>query len=216
MLWAPVTYDAVARQCFKPRPVDAELAEDLFRVLAEPRRRQAQPARCFGQAGNDVVHGELSGLFVRHIDDDLARDDMRVGKKLVDVVNRRRGDLRRGKGLHVLVEGAGGDEIDDRLLAFLRIAHAIGMKMITERARLAQTRAANPNAEDLALRCSAALMRAHATSERDSAFRLCKQALQIDPENLRAASQESFKFTQRVANYTSRDRQADLPCCRRS
>ena len=91
-----------------------------------------------------------------------------------------------------------------------RIAHAIGMKMITERARLAQTRAANPNAEDLALRCSAALMRAHATSERDSAFRLCEQALQIDPENLRAASQESFKFTQRVANYTSPDRQADL------
>ena len=91
-----------------------------------------------------------------------------------------------------------------------RIAHAIGMKMITERARLAQIRAANPNAEDLALRCSAALMRAHATSERDSAFRLCEQALQIDPENLRAASQESFKFTQRVANYTSPDRQADL------
>ncbi|TYL96674.1 guanylate cyclase [Bradyrhizobium rifense] len=91
-----------------------------------------------------------------------------------------------------------------------RIAHAIGMKMITERARLAQTRAANPNAEDLALRCSAALMRAHATSERDSAFRMCEQALQIDPENLRAASQESFKFTHRVANYTSPDRQADL------
>jgi TolB-like protein len=91
-----------------------------------------------------------------------------------------------------------------------RIAHAIGMKMITERARLAQTRAANPNAEDLALRCSAALMRALVTSERDSAFRLCEQALQIDPENLRAASQESFKFTQRVANYTSPDRQADL------
>jgi adenylate cyclase len=91
-----------------------------------------------------------------------------------------------------------------------RIARAVGMKMITERARLAQTRAANPNAEDLALRCSAALMRARATSERDAAYRLCEQALQIDPENLRAASQASFKFTQRVANYTSPDRQADL------
>jgi adenylate cyclase len=99
-------------------------------------------------------------------------------------------------------------QMQDAIVA--RIAHAIGIKMITERARLAQTRAANPNAEDLALRCSAALMRAHATSERDSAFRLCEQALQIDPENLRAASQESFKFTQRVANYTSPDRQADL------
>jgi class 3 adenylate cyclase/TolB-like protein len=91
-----------------------------------------------------------------------------------------------------------------------RIAHAIGMTMIAERARLAQTRAANPNAEDLAFRCSAALMRAHATPERDSAYRLCEQALQIDPENIRAASLESFKFTQRVASYTSPDRQADL------
>jgi adenylate cyclase len=91
-----------------------------------------------------------------------------------------------------------------------RIAHAIGLTMITERARLAQTRAANPNAEDLALRCSAALMRAHTTPERDSAYRLCEQALQIDPENIRAASQESFKFTQRVASYASSDRQADL------
>ena len=44
-----------------------------------------------------------------------------------------------------------------------RIARAIGMTMIAERARSAQTRAANPNAEDLAFRSSAALMRAHTT-----------------------------------------------------
>jgi adenylate cyclase len=91
-----------------------------------------------------------------------------------------------------------------------RIAHAIGMTMIAERARLAQTRAANPNAEDLAFRCSAALMRAHTTPERDSAYRLCEQALQIDPANIRAASLESLKFTQRVTRYASSDRQADL------
>ena len=40
-----------------------------------------------------------------------------------------------------------------------RIALAIGIKITDERARRAQTRAANPNAEDLAWRCSAALMR---------------------------------------------------------
>ena len=38
-----------------------------------------------------------------------------------------------------------------------RIAFAIGIKLTEERARQAQTRAANPNAEDLAWRCSAAL-----------------------------------------------------------
>ena len=91
-----------------------------------------------------------------------------------------------------------------------RIAHAIGIKMISERARLAQNRAANPSAEDLTFRCSAALMRAHTAPERDSAYRLCEQALQIDPENFRAASLESSKFTQRIAYYASPDRQADL------
>ena len=80
-----------------------------------------------------------------------------------------------------------------------RIAHAIGMKMIAERARWAQTRAANPNAEDLAWRCHAALMRTYLTPDRDSGYRLCEQALQIDPENIRALSMLSFKFSQRVA-----------------
>jgi len=42
-----------------------------------------------------------------------------------------------------------------------RIAHGIGLKFIAERARSAQTRAANPNAEDLAWRCNAALMRVY-------------------------------------------------------
>jgi adenylate cyclase len=77
-----------------------------------------------------------------------------------------------------------------------RIAHAIGIKMVAERARWAQTRAANPNAEDLAWRCTAASMRTYLTPERDSAYRLCEQALQIDPENIRALSMLSFKFRQ--------------------
>jgi adenylate cyclase len=80
-----------------------------------------------------------------------------------------------------------------------RIAHAIGIKLATEQARRAQTRAANPNAEDLAWRCSAALMRTFWTSERDFGYRLCEQALEIDPENVRALAVLSFKFTHRVA-----------------
>ena len=91
-----------------------------------------------------------------------------------------------------------------------RIAFAIGIKLTDERAREAQTRAANPNAEDLAFRCSAALMRTIWTSERDSAFRLCEQALEIDPQNVRALSHLSFKFTQRFFLLASPDPQADL------
>jgi adenylate cyclase len=91
-----------------------------------------------------------------------------------------------------------------------RIAFAIGMKLTEERARQAQTRAGNPNAEDLAWRCSAAVNRAVWTQERDSAFRLCEQALDIDPENVRALSHLTFKFTQRFAFFAVPDRQADL------
>jgi adenylate cyclase len=91
-----------------------------------------------------------------------------------------------------------------------RIAFAIGIKLTDERARRAQTRAANPNAEDLAWRCTAALMRTIWTSERDSAFRLCEQALEIGPQNVRALSHLSLKFTLRFYLPTGPDPQADL------
>jgi adenylate cyclase len=91
-----------------------------------------------------------------------------------------------------------------------RIAFAIGIKLTTESARRAQARAANPNAEDLAWRCSAALMQTFWTSERDSAFRLCEQALEIDPRNVRALSHLSLKFSTRAAFFTSPDAKADL------
>jgi adenylate cyclase len=90
------------------------------------------------------------------------------------------------------------------------IAFAIGIKLVEERARRALTRAANPNAEDLAWRCQATLMRVLWTSERDSAFRLCEQALQIDPENVRALSHLSLKFSSRVGFFASPDAKADL------
>jgi adenylate cyclase len=99
-------------------------------------------------------------------------------------------------------------QMQDAIVA--RIAHAIGIKMTAERARWAQTRAADPSADDLAWRCAAALMRGYWMPESDSAYRLCEQALQIDPENVRALSHMAFKFTERVAYWASPDRQADL------
>jgi tetratricopeptide (TPR) repeat protein len=83
------------------------------------------------------------------------------------------------------------------------------MKVTAERARWAQVRAANPNAEDLAWRCSAAVMR-DAGYFSDPSYSTCEQALQIDSGNVRALSLLSFKFSQRVATFASADRQADL------
>jgi len=93
-----------------------------------------------------------------------------------------------------------------------RIAFAIGVKLFEESARRAQTRAANPNAEDLAWRCSAALMQTFWTSGRDAAFGLCEQALEIDPKNARALANLSLKFTTRSVFFATPpdDANADL------
>jgi adenylate cyclase len=79
----------------------------------------------------------------------------------------------------------------------MHIASAIGFKLVEERARRAKARAANPNAEDLAWRCSAAVMQTLWTPELDFAFRLCEQALDVDPNNVRALSFLAFKFADR-------------------
>ena len=74
--------------------VDAERAQDLGGVLAERRRRAAQAAGRRGQARDDVVHRRCCPIScVGHVDDDLARQHVRVGEELVDVVDRRGGDL---------------------------------------------------------------------------------------------------------------------------
>jgi adenylate cyclase len=91
-----------------------------------------------------------------------------------------------------------------------RIARAIDLKVPVEMARLSQTRAANPNVEDLAWRCYGTFVRTFWTSESDAAFRLCEQALQIDLENVRALSILTLKFTHRVLTYAGPDRPADL------
>jgi adenylate cyclase len=82
-------------------------------------------------------------------------------------------------------------EMQDAIV--MRIGLAIGLKITDEKARRARARAADPNAEDLAWRCTAALMQRW--PERDSGFRLCEQALDIDPNNVRALSLLTFKFT---------------------
>jgi class 3 adenylate cyclase/TolB-like protein len=91
-----------------------------------------------------------------------------------------------------------------------RIARAIGIKITAEKARWAQTRASNATAEDLAWRCTAALMRSYWTPEDDSAYRLCEQALEIDPKNIRALSYLSFKFIHRASSFARPDHQADI------
>jgi hypothetical protein len=73
-----------------------------------------------------------------------------------------------------------------------------------EAARLKRTPAANPDAEDLALRCEAGVQalirrgRIIGKDADDAGYRLCEQALAADPDNVRAMTWLSAKFVYAV------------------
>ena len=80
-----------------------------------------------------------------------------------------------------------------------------------EAARLKRTPAANPDAEDLALQCEAAVQKGgYIGKEADAGYRLCEQALAVDPNNVRALSWLSVKFLYSVALGRSADPKGDL------
>jgi adenylate cyclase len=70
---------------------------------------------------------------------------------------------------------------------------------------------ANPDAEDLALRCNAAVQKGgFFGKEADAGYPLCEQALGIDPDNVRALIVLSSKFQTQVSMGASADPEADL------
>jgi TolB-like protein/class 3 adenylate cyclase len=80
-----------------------------------------------------------------------------------------------------------------------------------EAARLKRTPAANPDAEDLALRCEAAVQKGGFWGkEADAGYALCEQALGVDPNNVRALKTLAIKFFNRVNIGTSTDPKADV------
>jgi adenylate cyclase len=80
-----------------------------------------------------------------------------------------------------------------------------------EAARLKRTPAANRDAEDLTLQCLAAGQKAgYIGKEAEAGFRLCEQALAIDPNNVLALTYLSVKFFLPVALGLSTDPKTDL------
>jgi len=73
------------------------------------------------------VHRQAAHLVVGKIDQDLAGDHMRIGHELVDVVDRRGGDLGALKDLHAFGERACRDKGHDRRLAGLGILDAVAV-----------------------------------------------------------------------------------------
>jgi hypothetical protein len=80
-----------------------------------------------------------------------------------------------------------------------------------EAARLKRTPASNPDAEDLALQCSAGAPKAGwIGKEADAPYAFCEHALAIDPNNVSALTTLAGKFTTTVAMSARADPEADL------
>jgi tetratricopeptide (TPR) repeat protein len=93
-----------------------------------------------------------------------------------------------------------------------RLAYAMHYQLpYAEAARLKRTPAANPDAEDLALQCQAIVRKGGLISkEADAGYRLCEQAIAVDPNNVLALARLSEKLYVPVVIGRSTNPEADL------
>jgi adenylate cyclase len=132
-------------------------------------------------------------------------DRMRVNAQLIDA----------GSGAHLWAEQFDTPRADllqtqDAIVA--RLANTVNFQLIyAEGARVNRTPAANRDAEDLALQCSAGQFNAGPIGkEADTAYALCQQALAIDPNNVRALTALGNKFWFPAALGLSSDPKGDF------
>ena len=114
-------------------------------------------------------------------------DRVRVNAQLIDADN----------GAHVWADqfdAARADRLQMQDEIVSRLTHTVRLQLLdAEAARLKRTPASNPDAEDLALQCQAAVVRA-ASGRMEEPFPLCEKALALDPNNVRALSYFALKF----------------------
>jgi adenylate cyclase len=132
-------------------------------------------------------------------------NQLRVNAQLIDA----------GSGAHVWADQfdtVRADLLQTQDEIVTRLARAMDIALPeAEAARLNRTRAANPDAEDLALQCQAGVQKyGYVGEEANAAFHLCEQALSIDPKNVRALSWLSLKSYFSVVWGRSTDSKADL------
>jgi adenylate cyclase len=93
-----------------------------------------------------------------------------------------------------------------------RLARAMDIQLLAaEAARLKRAPAANPDAEDLALQCVAAVQKSgYFGKDADAGSGLCEKALSIDPNNVRALTMLSIKIYFSVISGSSADTKVDF------
>ena len=135
----------------------------------------------------------------------LGKDQVRVNAQLIDA----------DSGAHLWGEQFDTPRADllqtqDEIVTHLARAMDIQLPE-AEAARLKRTPAANPDAEDLALQCQAAVQRGgYLAEESDAGYHLCERALSIDPNNIRALTWLSAKSLYSVTRGRSVDPEGDL------
>ena len=132
-------------------------------------------------------------------------DRMRVNAQLIDA----------GGGAHLWAEQFDtprADLLQTQDAIVTHLARALDFQLVqAEGARVKQTPAANRDAEDLALQCTAGVEKAGwIGKEADAAYALCEQALVIDPKNVRALQMLGVKFWVRESLGVSGDPKGDL------
>jgi adenylate cyclase len=152
-----------------------------------------------------AIGKDLGVLYVLEGSVQPSGDRMRVNTQLIDA----------DSGAHLWAEQFDTKRADllqtqDEIVTHL--ARTMGLQLIqAEAARLKRTPAANPNAEDLAVQCQAAVQKAGwLGKEADAGYPLCEQALRIDPNNVHALWVLTMKFLQATSIGTSADPMADL------
>ena len=132
-------------------------------------------------------------------------DRMRVNAQLIDA----------DSGAHLWAEQFDtprADLLQTQDAIVTHLARALDIQLTqAEGARVKRTPAANRDAEDLALQCSAGARKAAwIGKEADAAFALCEQALAIDPNNVRALMVLGAKFLTPAIVGLSSDPKGDL------
>ena len=127
-------------------------------------------------------------------------DRVRVNAQLIDA----------GSGAHLWADqfdAARAGLLDTQDEIVTRLAHALDIQLTeVEAARLKRTPAANPTAEDLALRCVAGVIQGHYYGkEAEAGYGLCEQALALDPNNVRALTYLSIKVRDELGDVGQAD-----------
>ena len=131
-------------------------------------------------------------------------DQVRVNAQLIDA----------GSGAHLWADQFDTPRADllqaqDEIVA--RLARAMNYVLTQAEARLNRAPAANADAADLAIQCAAALQKGGFVGEEaEPRYRLCEQALAVDPDNVRALGFLSGKFINLVELGLSVDPKGDF------